>query len=353
MNIEMEIRWRMGAEALRAVDPLVFRLLEGIAQGGSLRSAVDAAGVSYRHAWGLLQSWEHELGQALVQLERGRGAALTALGERLVWAERRALARLGPQLETLSAEAEQELSPLVSSAAPIRIIASNDVALGKLRELALAQGSPKLNLQYRGSLDAVRQLAAGHCDIAGFHLSHLPEIVPVENAVYRLLQPDRFGVISFVYREQGLMAAPGNPLGIHTVEDLARPEVTLINRQPGSGTRVLLDALLQQAGISPDRVHGYENEEYTHAAVAAMVASGAASAGFGIHAAAARFGLAFMPLIREQYLLAFSRQSIDSERLQRLVHLMQDGKFRREVDMLPGYAADGIGTDFEFNRSPR
>ncbi len=108
-------------------------------------------------------------------------------------------------------------------------------------------------------------------------------------------------ILGFVQREQGLIVPRGNPKGIRGLSDLIRPDVTFINRQRGAGTRVLLDYRLKQAGISPHAVQGYERQEFTHLAVAATVASGAADCGLGILAAARALGLDFVPLDHERY----------------------------------------------------
>ncbi|PZP61174.1 MAG: LysR family transcriptional regulator, partial [Azospira oryzae] len=119
--------------------------------------------------------------------------------------------------------------------------------------------------------------------------------------------------------------------------DLTRPEVKFINRQRASGTRLLLDRLLSQAGIAPTAIAGYEEEEFTHLAVAASVAGGLADAGFGIQAAAHQLGLHFVPLVRERYLLAMTRQTFRSPALQALVALLRSPEFEAKAGDLVGY----------------
>jgi molybdate-binding protein len=119
-----------------------------------------------------------------------------------------------------------------------------------------------------------------------------------------LFEDSAFEVHPLFEREQGLMLAPGNPLGLSGLSDLATKRVRFVNRQKGSGTRSWFDRLLAQAGLKPAAIRGYEIEEFTHQAVAAVVASGAADAGMGVRVAAARFGLAFLPVGRETYYLA-------------------------------------------------
>ncbi|HRP34954.1 MAG TPA: substrate-binding domain-containing protein [Gammaproteobacteria bacterium] len=353
MNVELEIRWRIGQDAPREVDPLLFRLLHAIEQGASLRSAAIATAASYRHAWGLLQGWEQSMGTPLVNLERGRGASLSALGRSILWAERRAHSRLAPFLDSISAEVEHELAALVATALPLRLVASHDLALGVLKECMNGLRKPKLNVQYRGSLDCVRQLVAGQCDLAGFHVPHGPLGAEIESAYRRLLHPDRFTVLHFAYREQGLMLPPGNPRGIAGIEDLARTRVQFVNRQPDSGTRMLFDCLLKGSALQPADIRGYDNEEFTHLAVAAMIASGAADAGFGVEAAAARFGLDFVPLVKERYLLAMERSSPPPSWLEALTGALQGDGFRTRMRGIPGYDLADSGQVVELAGAPR
>lgn len=352
MKVEMGIRWQVGPDRLEVLEPTVFRLLEAVERGRSLRAAAGEVGVSYRHAWGLAQRWEKSLGAPLLVLERGRGASLSALGQSLLWGRRRAHARLDPLLESLAAELEQELAGLLASASPVRVVASHDLAVAQLRDRlnALdADAGSQFHLEYRGSLDAVRQLAAGRCDLAGFHLPEPPlgqaRIREIGAPFRRLLPPDRFRVLGFVHRQQGLMVAPGNPLGLSAPGDLQRNGVHFVNRQPGAGTRLLFDALLDDAGVEGPSISGYDSEEFTHLAVAAMVASAAADAGFGVQAAADRFGLDFVPLARERYLLAFDNAAGGSPWVRELGRALADPSLQRAISGLPGYDIAGMGEE--------
>jgi putative molybdopterin biosynthesis protein len=144
-------------------------------------------------------------------------------------------------------------------------------------------------------------------------------------------------------REQGLMVPPGNPNGIRGLEDLAREDVRLMNRQGGSGTRILLDYRLKQLGISPDRIDGYRNEEFTHMAVAVAVLSGAADVGLGICAAAKALGLDFIPVVTEQYDLIIPADHFDSVAIQSLLNVIHSAAFKRRVDALGGYHTERTG----------
>jgi putative molybdopterin biosynthesis protein len=150
-------------------------------------------------------------------------------------------------------------------------------------------------------------------------------------------------VIRLVHRDQGLMVAAGNPLGLKGIDDLARPGVRYVNRQRGAGTRVLLDHELRNRGISPGEIDGYAREEPTHLAVAAAVAAGRADAGLGITAAARAFGLDFLPVTREPYDLVVGAREADSPRLAPLWALLESRGFRAAVQELGGYGTEEMG----------
>jgi putative molybdopterin biosynthesis protein len=156
-------------------------------------------------------------------------------------------------------------------------------------------------------------------------------------------------------REQGLMLAQGLAAHIKSLSDLARGGQRFLNRQRGSGTRALLDELLREAGLRPAMIRGYQDEEFTHLAVAASIAGGGADAGFGIRAAAERFGLAFVPLARETYYLASRADGAVAVSLSRIAAWLRDAAFRTLCQDLPGYDTTHAGEEslFEPPRRPR
>jgi molybdate-binding protein len=133
------------------------------------------------------------------------------------------------------------------------------------------------------------------------------------------------------------MVAPGNPLRIQRLRDLAREDVRFVNRQVGSGTRVLLDLMLRKENIDPARVHGFDNSEFTHASVAAYVASGMADVGFGVETPASRFGLDFLPMATERYFFVCDAAWLESQTMARVLTELKSPAFRRTINALPGY----------------
>jgi len=184
----------------------------------------------------------------------------------------------------------------------------------------------------------------GRADVAGFHVS-LDEHSTADRAPFlRWLRARRDKLIRFVDREQGLILARGNPAHVRNLRDVAERHLRFVNRQPGSGTRLLIDRMLAAERIEPAALEGFGNEEFTHPAVAATVASGGADAGFGLRAAAAEYGLAFVPLVRERYFLAVRAKDAVKPPILRLLDALRSPAFARRVRRLPGYDCAAAGS---------
>ena len=165
------------------------------------------------------------------------------------------------------------------------------------------------------------------CHLAGSHLLNDADGVYNRQALRDNLQGEPMLLVRLVDREQGLIVAPGNPLDIHDIADLAREDVRFINRQRGSGTRVLLDYRLKQLGIRPQQLAGYEDEEYTHMNVAAAVLSGRAHTGLAVRAAACALGLDFVPVGVEEYDLVIPQRYAEDERILALLDVIRSEAF--------------------------
>lgn len=340
-GIHLEYRFAPGPARQRGAElanPLV-DLLRTLRDTGSISAAARAMGSSYRHTWGALKQWEATLGAPLVVWVKGQNARLTPLAERLLWAETRARTRLTPHIEALRNELERVLALAFDAAHDaITVYASHDLALPLLRDRADAEGL-HIDLRFAGSADALLALAHGRCEVAGFHVPVLRagKAPSFAHSLKGLLKPGRHKLLACHRRTQGLIVAHGNPREVLGLHDLERPGLRFVNRQPGSGTRLLTEHLLAEAQIDPQRVAGFHGpSEDTHVAVAAAVASGLADVGLGIEAAAAQFNLHFVPLADEDYYLVCLKESLDSAAVQRLRRLLAAPAWAAALDTLAG-----------------
>ena len=178
----------------------------------------------------------------------------------------------------------------------------------------------------------------------GFHLPEGSVGAQMWQRYRPLLKPQHHTLIRLLRRTQGLIVAGGNPERIGDITDLTRPGVRFVNRQAGSGTRLLLDLLLREAGVDAANISGYAHCEHTHSAVAAMIASGQADAAMGIEAAARRFSLDFIAQVHEEYFLVTRTDSLATPALRRLIAVLKGAEFRQRVADLPGYSALKIGS---------
>ncbi|MCC7361693.1 MAG: molybdopterin biosynthesis protein [Anaerolineales bacterium] len=238
--------------------------------------------------------------------------------------------------------------PLETIERTLVVIGSHDLTLDllaqRLAEYSGEGGPVRLASANVGSQGGLIALRRGEAHLAGSHLLD-PETGQYNlPAIRRYLPETPVVVVALVGREQGLMVPAGNPQGLRTLADLGRPEVRFVNRQRGAGTRVLLDFELGKIGLPASDIPGYAREEYTHLGVAAAIASGTASAGLGIAAAAQALGLDFVPLFKEQYQLVIPQVYADSPLLRPLRAALLDRTFQAEVAALPGYEVSGMGT---------
>jgi putative molybdopterin biosynthesis protein len=191
-----------------------------------------------------------------------------------------------------------------------------------------------------GGLMAIKK---GVCHLAGSHLLDTSDGSYNKSYIKRYLSDIPVKMVNLVMRDQGLIVLPKNPKKINGIEDLDREDITFINRQGGSGTRILLDYRLKQLEIDPSNINGYDVDEFTHMSVAAAVLSGIADVGLGIFAAAKALGLDFIPVITEQYDLVIPEIYFESENIQILLETIQTTQFKKQVEALGGYSTAKTG----------
>ncbi|MDY6822942.1 MAG: molybdopterin biosynthesis protein [Thermodesulfobacteriota bacterium] len=224
------------------------------------------------------------------------------------------------------------------------VVGSHDNTLDVIADMfGREHRAMRLASSHVGSMGGLMALKKGFCHVAGTHLfdpeTHTYNVPYIKKHLPGL--PVK--LVRLVSRRQGLIVPPGNPKNISGLENLARDDIRFINRQPGAGTRILLDFRLSELGIDGGAIAGYENEEYTHMAVAVAVASGAADAGLGIYAAARALGLDFVPVVTEQYELAIPTAFFDLPVVQTLMTIITSPAFAKRVEKLGGYSTEETG----------
>lgn len=236
------------------------------------------------------------------------------------------------------------LRPIQQIDRTVVIVGSHDNTLDLLADELRAQSADiSLSSSHVGSMGGLMAVKRGVCHVAGTHL--LDESDGRYNIPYiqKHLKGMDVRLVHLVMRDQGLMVLPGNPKDINGLEDLGREDVRFINRQGGSGTRILLDYRLKQLGISADRIDGYHNEEFTHMAVAVGVLSGAADVGLGIYAAAKALGLDFIPVVTEQYDLVIPADYYNSASIETFLGVIHSDAFKQRASALGGYHTERTG----------
>jgi putative molybdopterin biosynthesis protein len=240
--------------------------------------------------------------------------------------------------------AAELLRPLSSIHNAIVVVGSHDNTLDVLaNQIRAGQKDLTLSSSHVGSMGGLMAIKKGGCHLAGSHLLDTQDGSYNISYVKKYLPDITVKLVNLVLRDQGLIVPRGNPKSIKGIEDLGRKDITFLNRQAGSGTRILLDYRLKQLGIDPSDVKGYENEEFTHMSVAVAVLSGAVDAALGIYAAAKALNLDFIPVVTEQYDLIIPEVYYETENIQILLKIINSSDFKKQVEDLGGYSTQKTG----------
>ncbi len=224
-------------------------------------------------------------------------------------------------------------------------IGSHDPLLDEAADLLhLADPALRMSSTHVGSMGGIMAVRRGETHVAGVHLLDERDGSYNTSFIRKYFPSGGVRLVECVGRTQGLMLAAGNPLGVRGVTDLARPGLRYVNRQRGSGTRILMDHLCRKAGMDTAAIYGYDREEFTHTSVAAQIAFGSADAGMGIYSAAQLYGLDFLPVCTELYDLLIPDGAFETPMVQRLLEVLRGGAFRLRLEKLGGYRLDAPGT---------
>ena len=283
-----------------------------------------------------------QVGDRLVATPLQRGAGVISS---LVRAD--GIARIPRRSEGIEAGSQVSvrlLRPMRDVRRTIVATGSHDLILDLLASrLSEMSGNPTVSSANVGSIGGLLAIRRGETHVAGSHL--LDEETGEYNVSYveRYIPNTEVTLIHLAGRTQGLMTSSHNPMQITSLPDLARNGVRFVNRQRGSGTRVLLDFKLRESGIPTESIRGYDREEYTHLAVAAAVQGGRADVGLGILPAAKAMGLEFIPLFEEQYDLVIPTEFYEGDLLRPMLDMIRSAEFQREVEDLGGYNTSQMG----------
>lgn len=333
--MRIQIRPTLVFGSKNAKDPAVVdlvwltTLLKGVDQGKTLMSACQKMGLSYRNVWQKLNEAEQALGFKLIDRVKGHGSELSQYAQYLIQftddfdqktlrLSQSSLAHLEEGFSQFRVEAKKQWR-MVSSSDPV--IQRSVMELGGFE------------LMTAGSGEALERLLNLEVDIAGFHVSDPSS----SQIIAKRLKSEGMEIFPVMKRVQGFMVAKGNPLGITSIKDLVRSRIRFINRQKGSGTRLLLDTLLKKNGIDSQSINGYQNEEFTHSAIAMSILAKRADVGMGVKSVAIENGLDFIYLKEEVFFLAMGEELASNQEVAKLIR-----KIRSLSSEIPGYKSLGL-----------
>ena len=310
------------------------QLLKDIGQGSSLVVASKKSGTSYRGAWGKLNEVEAALGMPLITRTKGHGSILTEFGKFLIQfigdMQAGYLEHGNLYQDILLKEVKK-----IQKAESVRwkFFSSSDSVIQK------AVGQIKgFELKIAGSGESLEKLLNGEAHIAGYHVSDQKS----SKTIYQRLSKNDIDIYPVMKRTQGLIVKKGNPLRIRSLEDLTGKKIRFINRQIGSGTRLLLDTLLMEEGVDPLDINGYLAEEFTHTAVANAILAGKADVGLGVKNVALENNLGFVPLKDEIFFIAMHQKMAKQSESAKLIR-----KIRSISGETPGYKAVSLNRQIQ------
>jgi len=343
MKINFKLQWLIDGTN-QEIDKRLLQLLEKINLSNSLQIAATDIGVSYRTAWEIIRHWNGAFNSPLCTLERGKGSSLTPLGLKLIQTKLDIESNYADVLNNSADNLNNEIDTLLGESTKkkkITAFTSHDLSINFLQTLCEEEN---LNIDFnaRGSLDALKQLQLSKYNIVGFHFPDASLAKQLAPEYMPLLDDTKHAFIHLATRQQGLIFKSSLTKHLVELKNITRRSINFINRQQGSGTRAIFDQLIKLEGINKNKINGYKKEEFTHTAVAAMIASGQADVGFGLKAAASQFKLSFLPLIDETYVIGLNK-SLPEEIKNNIRDIIKDSRLKNKINKLPGYNASLTG----------
>ena len=236
------------------------------------------------------------------------------------------------------------LSPLEKLKNTLVVIGSHDPLLDELANLMhMTRADAYMSSSHVGSMGGIMAIRRGEAHAAGCHLLDTASGEYNKSFIRKYFPKGGVKLVCCVGRQQGLMLPAGNPQNIQKFSDIAKPGVRYVNRQKGSGTRILMDYLCQKEGVDGAAIYGYDREELTHTSVAAQIASGGADAGMGIYSAAQLYGLDFLPICIEEYDLLIPDHAWDTPMVQQMIETLKSDAFRETLLKMGGYTVEDPG----------
>ncbi len=342
MKLDFDIRWLI-ADSEEELDQRLLQLLKKINETGSLQTAAKELSLSYRTAWGIMRNWNEAFHTPLCVLERGRGTKLTPIGQKLLQTKSTIDSEYSGELQETASHLNNEIVELVGKRKQ-KLIAytSHDLAIGFLQTLCEKSLQLDIDFHFQGSLDNLKLLNSSKSNIAGFHFPADPVSKSLISSYSKWLSDEKHILVQLAIREQGLMLSPSLVDHVTSLHGLTRRSVKFINRQKGSGTRAIFDELIKHEGINKKDINGYNTEEFTHTAVAALINCGAANVGFGLKAAAKKFKLKFIPVFKETYVIAIDK-SLPDNVTDTFIKLIKSRELRIKINKLTGYSGMNTG----------
>lgn len=324
-------------------NPLI-DTLDAVKKCGSLSGATKELNVSFRHLWNELNRWEERLGVELIERGRGKNCRLSPIGEKLLLANKEAQAEYLEQIIDLKTRISQTFSKAFKEEwNPIKVGGCTDVALDQLLHLS-AFSDCELDVVFSSSLRGLQDLNSGIIDLAGFNL---PSSSSVDSEAAKEFLPyldqDKISLISFSTRLQGIVTAKDNPQNIHSLLDIVLNQARFINREKGTGTRILLDQLLAASGINSQEIIGYDNISASASLTAVAIDSGKADVGICTANLAKEFDLNFIPLVKESYYLACKKDFPESISGKKFLSFLGSIDCTKKFEKLTGYDFGSLG----------